>query len=108
MKGIAANGSGFVLPLPRFVFHPLTAVTIASIHAYLSLSHLSELVTGQVQWEHIWKGFGALFGAYAFAALATRGMLARRQQAAAVAHKTLPMCSVRALREWCRKEDSNP
>jgi hypothetical protein len=79
MKGFAAIGSGFVLPLPRFVFHPLTAVTIAVIHVYLSLGHLSELVAGQVQWVHIWKGFGALFGAYVFAALATRGMSARRQ-----------------------------
>ena len=85
MKGSAVIGSGFVLPLPRFVLHPLTAVTIAAIHVYLSLGHLSELMAGQVQWTHIWKGFGALFGAYVFAALATRGMLARRQRAAAVA-----------------------
>jgi hypothetical protein len=74
--------SDFVLPLPRFVLHPLTAVTIASIHVYLSLGHLSEMVAGSVQWVHIWKGFGALIGAYVFAALAMRGMLARRQQAA--------------------------
>jgi hypothetical protein len=74
-----------VLPLPRFVLYPLTAVTIAVAHVYLSVGHLSQLVAGQVQWTHIWKRFGALFGAYVFAALATRGMRTRRQQAAMVA-----------------------
>jgi hypothetical protein len=27
-----------------------------------------------VEWTHIWKGFGALAGAYVFAALASRGL----------------------------------
>ena len=31
----------FVLPLPRFVFHPLTAGTIAAIHIYLAYGHLA-------------------------------------------------------------------
>jgi hypothetical protein len=75
----------FVLPLPRLVLHPVTAATIAAIHVYLSLGHLSQMMAGQVKWVHIWKGFGALFGAYVFAALAMRGMLVRRQQAARVA-----------------------
>jgi hypothetical protein len=32
------------------------------------------LFGGDVQWTHIWKGFGALAGAYVFAALASRAM----------------------------------
>jgi hypothetical protein len=68
----------FVLPLPRFILHPLTAVVITAIHVYLAAGHLSHLFGGDVQWEHIWKGFGALAGVYVFAALASRG-LARRQ-----------------------------
>ena len=64
----------FVLPLPRFVFHPLTSGTIAAIHIYLAYGHLARLATGHVEWVHIWKGFGALFGAYVFAALASRRM----------------------------------
>jgi hypothetical protein len=62
----------FVLPLPRFVFHPLTALVIAAIHVYLAYTHIAALTAGQVEWVHIWKGFGALFGAYVFAALASR------------------------------------
>ena len=51
-----------VLALPRFFFHPVTAWVIAVVHFYLSAEHL----------------FGALGGAYAFAALATRTAFARR------------------------------
>jgi hypothetical protein len=61
-----------VLPLPRFVLHPLTSGTIAAVHVYLAYGHLAQLISGEVVWVHIWKGFGALFGAYVFAALATR------------------------------------
>jgi hypothetical protein len=64
----------FVLPLPRFVFHPLTAGTIAAIHIYLAYGHLAMLATGHVERVHIWKGFGALFGAYVFATLSSRRM----------------------------------
>jgi hypothetical protein len=60
------------LPLPRFVLHPFTALVIAAVHVYLSFGHLAKLVGGDVQWTHIWKGFGALAGAYVFAALASR------------------------------------
>jgi len=67
----------FVLPLPRFLLHPLTAVVIACAHVYLGAGHLSHLAAGQVEWTHIWKGFGALLGAYVFAALASRGVAAR-------------------------------
>ena len=62
----------FVLPLPRFVLHPFTAASIAVVHVYLAFGHLSKLFGGEVQWAHFWKGFGALFGAYVFAALASR------------------------------------
>jgi hypothetical protein len=62
------------LPLPRFVLHPFTALVIAIVHVYLSYGHLSKLFSGNVQWTHVWKGFGALAGAYVFAALASRGL----------------------------------
>src|SRR4030095_1783585 len=64
----------FVLPLPRFVLHPVTAVAVAAVHVYLSAGHLSPWFGGDVQWTHVWKGFGALGGAYVFAALASRGL----------------------------------
>jgi hypothetical protein len=63
----------FVLPLPGWVLHPYTAIVIAAVHVYLSIGHLSVLFKGPSQWEDIWKGFGALGGAYVFAALATHG-----------------------------------
>jgi hypothetical protein len=74
------NAASFrtMLPLPAFVLHPLTAVVIAAMHVYLAFGHLSQLFGGDVQWTHIWKGFGALGGAYVFAALASRG-LARQE-----------------------------
>ena len=62
----------FVLPLPRFVLRPLTSWTIAAVHVYLAYGHLTKLFGGDAQWVHIWKGFGALLGAYIFAALASR------------------------------------
>ena len=68
----------FVLPLPRFLFNPLIFVAIAAIHTYLSVEHLSHLVAGEIEWTHIWKGFGAVIGAYVFAALATRRFAVRR------------------------------
>ncbi len=66
-----------VLPLPAFVLHPFTAVVIAIVHVYLSYGHLSKLFGGDLQWTHIWKGFGALAGAYIFAALASHGVVRR-------------------------------
>jgi hypothetical protein len=63
-----------VLPLPRFVLHPLTAVVVAAVHVYLASGHLSQLFGGDVEWTHLWKGLGALGGAYVFAALASRGL----------------------------------
>jgi hypothetical protein len=64
----------FVLPLPGFVLRPLTAVVIAAVHDYLASGHLSQLIAGDLQWTHCWKGFGALAGAYVFTALASRGL----------------------------------
>ena len=62
-----------VLPLPDFVLRPSTSVAVGAIHAYLAYGHLLKLFAGDIQWTHIWKGFGALAGAYVFAALASRG-----------------------------------
>ena len=64
--------SNFGLPLPRFIFHPLTTLSIVIVHVYLASVHLAALASGRIAWEHIWKGFGALLGAYVFAALASR------------------------------------
>jgi hypothetical protein len=64
-----------VLPLPGFVLRPRTAAVIAAVHVYLGAGHLWQLVVGDVQWTHCWKGFGALAGAYVFAALASRGLI---------------------------------
>jgi hypothetical protein len=64
----------FILPLPRFVLRPCTAVVIAAVHVYLGVGHLGNLFGGEVEWTHFWKGFGALGGAYVFAALASRGL----------------------------------
>jgi hypothetical protein len=61
------------------VLHPLTAVIIGAVHVYLAAGHLSKLFSGEVTWTNIWKGFGALGGAYVFAALASRGF-ARREE----------------------------
>jgi hypothetical protein len=67
--------SRFVLPLPGWVLPPYTAVVIAAAHVYLSYGHLSKLLGGDLQWEHVWKGFGSVGGAYAFGALVTRGFV---------------------------------
>jgi hypothetical protein len=72
--------SRFLLPLPGWVLHPFTAVIIAGVHVYLSLGHLSVLFQGTPQWTDLWKGFGAMFGAYVFAALATRGVARNKSQ----------------------------
>jgi len=63
-----------VLPLPNFALHRYRAVVIAAVHIYLSVAHLSKLFASPAQWTDIWKGFGALGGAYVFAALASRGL----------------------------------
>ena len=70
---------GLALPLPRFILRPFTSVVIAAVHVYLAFGHLSQLLGGDIQWTHIWKGFGALGGAYVFAALASRGFVRREE-----------------------------
>ena len=62
------------LPLPQFVMHPWMLLLVAAVHVYLSFGHLAKLFGGDMQWTHVWKGFGALAGAYVFAALASRGL----------------------------------
>lgn len=71
----AHRGRSFALPLPAFVLHPVTALVIACTHIYLGAGHLLKLFNGDVQWTHFWKGFGALAGAYVFAALASRRLV---------------------------------
>ncbi len=68
----------FILPLPAFVLHPLTALFLGAIHIYLATGHLSKLFGGSIYWTDIWEGFGALAGAYIFAALASRAFAQRR------------------------------
>ena len=65
------------LPLPAFVLHPFTALVIACLHVYLAAGHLLKLFGGEMTWTNIWKGFGALAGAYVFAALGSRKLIAR-------------------------------
>jgi hypothetical protein len=76
----AHNVQPIRLPLPAFVLHPFTALVIACIHVYLSVGHLLNLFGGELQWTHIWKGFGAWAGAYVFAALASHGIARRQSQ----------------------------
>ena len=88
MKARVAVQSGLVLPLPRFVLQPFTAVIVAAVHVYLAFGHLSQLFGGDVQWTHFWKGFGALAGAYVFAALSSRGLSRTRRPANALVSGT--------------------
>src|SRR5262245_41749116 len=75
MKSDMAMASRVVLPLPGFLLHPITSVVVCLVHIYLAFGHLSQLAASDVQWTHIWKGFGALADAYIFAALASRGFI---------------------------------
>ena len=82
MKAESKSRFGGVLPLPRFVRHPLTLLIVAAAHVYLASGHLIDLFSGRgVHWTDIWKGFGALAGAYVFTALASRGMARQRASA---------------------------
>lgn len=79
MKDRSEMSPRAALPLPAFVLHPFTALFIACMHVYLAAGHLLKLFAGDVTWTNIWKGFGALAGAYVFAALASRGLVKRRR-----------------------------
>ena len=84
MKTESRSRPGGALPLPRFVQHPLTSLIVAGVHVYLASGHLLQLFSGRgVHWTDIWKGFGALGGAYVFTALASRSLA--RQRASALA-----------------------
>ena len=74
------------LPLPRFVLNPLAALVVAVVHAYLAAEHLLDLFAGAVTWTNIWKGFGAVAGAYVFLAIASRG----RARSQAVGTQAIP------------------
>jgi hypothetical protein len=80
------NAQPIRLPLPAFVLHPFTALAIALVHVYLAAGHLLKLFGGEITWTNIWKGFGALGGAYLFAALASRGLVQRKEQQLRTAH----------------------
>jgi hypothetical protein len=82
----AHNAEPIRLPLPAFVLHPFTALVIALMHVYLAAGHLLKLFGGEITWTNIWKGFGALGGAYVFAALASRGIVRRKEQQLQRAH----------------------
>jgi hypothetical protein len=79
MKNNGGSSSRFILPLPAFVLHPITALFLGVVHVYLAEGHLSKLIGGSRTWTDIWKGFGALAGAYIFAAFASRGLAQRRK-----------------------------
>jgi hypothetical protein len=80
MKAQNAMPFRIVLPLPAFVWRPITAAFLAAVHVYLAAGHLSRLFGGEVGWTNIWKGFGALGGAYVFTALALRGLAQHKVQ----------------------------
>jgi len=80
MRGPAVVRTAPLLPLPSFILRPLTSGVVAVVHVYLAISHLVPLFAGDVNWTHIWKGFGALAGAYVFAALASRGLVWRSHE----------------------------
>ena len=82
-----AGKDRFILPLPSFVLHPLTSLSLGAVHVYLATGHLSKLVGGPIYWTDVWKGFGAMAGAYIFAALASRAF-AQRRKAGALATAT--------------------
>jgi hypothetical protein len=82
MKAEGKNRFGGALPLPRFVRRPLTSLIVAAVHVYLASGHLLNLFSGgAVHWTDIWKGFGALAGAYVFTALASHGLARQRASA---------------------------
>ncbi len=85
---------GRPLPLPRFVQRPTTSLLVAGVHVYLASGHLAKLFGGGgVHWTDIWKGFGALAGAYVFTALASRGLARARVPALARGEAAQPSAS---------------
>lgn len=67
----------------------MTAAVVAVVHLTLAAGHLSDLLRGDLAPVHVGKGFGALAGAYVFAALATRTLATRALATRALATRTL-------------------
>jgi hypothetical protein len=70
-----------MLPLPRFATRSWFFGFLSLLHVYMGGGHLVHLVQHPISWTDVWKGFGAIFGAYYFLALAVRQ---RRRRAAGV------------------------
>ena len=69
------------LPLPRFARSPMFFLGLVALHVYLGGGHILALFRTGVTWTDIWKGFGAMAGAYYFLALwlRTRGRVSSSQ-----------------------------
>jgi hypothetical protein len=42
VKPNSGSSNRFILPLPAFVLHPLTALFLGALHVYLAAGHLSK------------------------------------------------------------------
>ena len=72
VRGVRASDSSKVDSSINPVEEPFSQDAHVSLRVPLQ-SRENFSFAGDVQWTHIWKGFGALAGAYIFAALASRG-----------------------------------
>lgn len=61
------------LPLPNFARSRWLFVGLAAVHFWLGGGHLLALVRPEWTLTDVWKGVGAVAGAYYFLALASRG-----------------------------------
>ncbi|HXJ37380.1 MAG TPA: hypothetical protein VMS22_25410 [Candidatus Eisenbacteria bacterium] len=57
------------LPLPRFARSPIFFLGLAALQVHLGGGHILASFRTGVTWTDIWKGFGAMAGAYYFLAL---------------------------------------
>lgn len=60
------------LPLPRIASHPLVFVGLAGLHVYLGSGHVLAFIEPTCTLTDVWKGLGAMAGAYYFLALASQ------------------------------------
>jgi hypothetical protein len=49
VNGVRGMRSNTLLPLPRWVLHPYTALVLAGVHLYLAGGHLLPLFDGEIQ-----------------------------------------------------------
>jgi hypothetical protein len=49
VNGVRGMRSNTLLPLPRWVLHPYTALVLAGVHLYLAWGHLLPLFDGEIQ-----------------------------------------------------------